>query len=148
MTSQYDIERIAPAVKYEWDMFEWLSHKIERRIKREWQNVDKPTRNMLLEDFLLHARILRDFFVGEPRNDDVSARHFFDDHSAWVEEAKELCPYTRENKTRIDKKLAHLTYTRPILDKDWDFLAIRTDIYDAWDKFLSSLPSERRAWFQ
>ena len=144
MTSQYDIERIAPAVKYEWDMFEWLSHKI----KREWQIADMPTRNMLLEGFLLHARILRDFFVGEPRGDDVSARHFFDDESAWVDKTKDLCPYTRKKKTRIDKKLAHLTYSRPILGKEWDFGTISKEIYEAWDKFLSFLPDERKVWFQ
>ena len=136
-------EIIAPKVKYEWDMFRWMAS----RIQNEYQSSPQENRNLLMEDFLLHARVLRDFFVATPKQDDVSATHFFDDPSLWQQTAKELCSYLRANRVRLNKKLAHLTYSRLTEDEKWDFEAIRKEIFVAWESFLSNLPESAKSWF-
>jgi hypothetical protein len=70
-------QALAPKINYELNILQFCS----TRIQNWWAGADDCLRNLLLEDFLLHARILRDFFVGSPRQDDVSAAHFFDDSS-------------------------------------------------------------------
>lgn len=137
-----DAKKIAPKVKYEWDMFDWLA----QRIANEYKASSQQERNLLTEDFLLHARVLRDFFVRNPKHDDVSARHFFNDESTWTAESSSLCAYLQQNRIRLNKKLAHLTYSRLKLDEQWDFSAIRKEVFDAWHKFCSLLTAPARQW--
>ena len=139
-----DAKEIAPKVEYDWDMFVYFSE----RIKREYLAADKRTKNLLLEGFLLHARILYDFLVKSPcREDDVSATHFFDDASEWCTVRSDFCPYLRENKTRLNKKLAHLTYSRLTEEEEWEDGTIFDEIFRAWHTFLEKLPEDRREWF-
>ena len=137
-----DAEKIAPKLKYEWNMFEWLA----QRIAKEYEASSQQKQNLLTEDFLLHARVLRDFFIRNPENDDVSARHFFNDESIWTSESSTLCPYLQQNRIRLNKKLAHLTYSRLKLDEQWDFIVIRNEVSDAWHKFCSLLTYPARPW--
>jgi hypothetical protein len=137
-------QAIAAKIQYALNMLQYCS----TRIQNEWADADDCLRNLLLEDFLLHARILRDFFVGSPREDDVSAAHFFDDPSYWLAISASFCPYLKQHKTRLDKYLAHLTYSRLNEDKNWDLNVIHSEIAHAGQQFYSLLPPERQAWFQ
>ena len=68
-----DPKKIAQKVRYELDMF-----NIAYRLLNEPTTSDQFNHNLLLEGFLLHARVLRDFLRPDhPRDDDVLARHFF-----------------------------------------------------------------------
>ncbi len=138
----HDAEKIAHKVKYEWHMFDWLA----QRIANEYKVSSQQEQNLLTEDFLLHARVLCDFFVRNPKNDDVSARHFFNHESTWTSESNSLCAYLQQNRIRLNKKLAHLTYSRLKLDEQWDFSTIRNEISDAWSKFCSMLTDPARQW--
>ncbi len=100
-----------------------------------------------MEGFLLHARVLHDFLIRRPRQDDVSACHFFDDASHWRTVSSDMCPYMRENMGRLNKKLAHLTYSRQTEDEQWDFYVIRDEVSHAWRTFLDALQYDRRKWF-
>ena len=134
---------IAPKVQYEWDIFEWISDNIDNEDEDSEQ-----TTQLLMEDFLLHAKVLHDFCIAQPKGDSVSANHFFDDSGVWQETAANLCPYLKANRKRLDKKLPHLTYSRLTEDERWDFVAIWEELSQTWQIFLSELPEPRNHWFQ
>ena len=134
---------IVPKVKYEFEMLEWAAKKI----KAEFSNADQPTKNMLLEVFLLHARVLRDFFVKSPSDDDVSTQHFFDAPSVWVSKANTLCQTLEKERVRLNKKLAHLTYSRLTEEEEWDFNGIHDELLKAKHEFLDALEPDQRKWF-
>ena len=117
------------------------------RIQREWDEADARWRNMLLEDFMLHARVLRAFFVDEPRRDDVSARHFFDDPAPWTRASAGLCSYLIEHRERLNKYIAHLTYSRLKEDKQWNEHIVYRELTTAWQQFFAMLSPERQRWF-
>lgn len=101
-----------------------------------------------LECFLLHARILYDFFtLDASRPDDVSASHFV---AAWspVNAKSEL---GSTDKVRLNKALAHLTTTRIEFDQmhaGWDVDAIWEEICGVTKRFLVSLPANSTSWFE
>jgi len=138
-----DKVKAAKLVKYEWDMFAWT---IDRCFK-EAKGRQGREQWMLLEDMLLHARVLRDFLTRPPKGDDISAAHFVEDIETWRKQASSLCPYLRVNRKRLNKKLAHLTYARLTEDELWEPIPIRDELQIAWDKFLSSVPEKSKEWF-
>jgi hypothetical protein len=145
MSLHQHAEAIAPKIWYELDMVRYGY----ARIQREWDAADTRWRNMLLEDFMLHARVLRAFFVDDPRrDDDVSARHFFDDSAPWETVAVGLCSYLKKHKKRLDKYMAHLTYSRLDEDKEWCDQIVFSELTAAWETFFAMLPPERQRWFQ
>ena len=141
-------KEIAPKVKYEWDMFICVANRIT--VECEQRTADQFTKNILLEVFLLHARVLHDFLVKPPSEcDDVLAFHFFDDASTWntVLSSYNFCPYLSKSRKRLNKKLAHLTFSRLTEDKCWKINAIRDEVSYAWHTFSKTLPEDRRVWF-
>jgi hypothetical protein len=73
------LRAISEHVSYEINMWCATTDMLGERL---WHDVEGPYRvdtakNALLEAFTLHTRALMDFLYGEPRGDDVSARHFF-----------------------------------------------------------------------
>ena len=141
-------KEIAPKVKYEWDMFICVANHIT--VECEQRIADQFTKNILLEVFLLHARVLHDFLVKSPRKcDDVHAFHFFDKASDWehVLLSSNFCPYLQKNRERLNKKLTHLTYRRLTENERWDTCTVRDEVSYAWHTFLKTLPEDRREWF-
>lgn len=134
---------IVKKIKYEWDMLQYCY----RRISHDQANADIHEQNLFLEAFLLHARVLKDFFIRDPRQDDVAAIHFFDDTAGWQKIKNTLCPYLRQHQRRLNKYLAHLTYDRLREDKVWEWGVIFNEIEYAWQQFFSLLPQERKEWF-
>ncbi|MCE0498459.1 MAG: hypothetical protein LV481_10995 [Methylacidiphilales bacterium] len=60
--------------------------------------------NAIVEAYLLHARVLNDFFSKTPKKDDISCTHYcFKISEAVIAE---------EIENRFHKSLAHLTYSR------------------------------------
>jgi hypothetical protein len=69
-----------------------------------------------LESFLLHVRVLRDFFCRQRQEpDDVVASDFID---GWAQPPTSDYVYVHAQKKRLDKALAHLTTTRVTYDSD------------------------------
>ena len=65
--------------------------------------------NALIEVFVLHARVLIDFFDSRPRRDDAVAGHFTGTGTFAATATKSICQGLRR---RISKQIVHLTYAR------------------------------------
>ena len=164
---------VAPQVRYEYDMFGWSAGELVARrdefLESETDHdliisdcehaLDRPfifevassgygpaDVNAILECFLLHTRVLVDFLIKEPKGDDVSAKHYFEDEEEWTQlKCPEHLDYQRLNKT-----LAHLTYKRSEYGPHnlWNITQIRREVESIWKSFWDKLPSERREWFE
>lgn len=112
-----------------------------------------------LESFLLHARILRDFFWTrwDPgsrfANSEILAEHYFASRRTWSD-CKGRLPTTLKNTTRpIDKQLAHITRERidPAFAQDLRAAVptLKEELLNQWQVFLSKLDTDpRRARFE
>ena len=100
--------------------------------------------NLALEAFLVHARNLRDFFGKSGYDDDILARDF-------VSQMPRLAmPYLRSNRKRVNRKLAHASYSRPRFREGWERLIICQKVEVAMRRFLERLKEEnpaRVSWF-
>ena len=82
---------------------------------------DSVEHDALLESFLLHTRELLEFFdpgdIAKGSYDTVIATDFF-----WPQEwtLPDVPPYLNENRERLHKRLAHLTYARAHLSPKWE----------------------------
>jgi len=146
----HKIEEISKKVKWEWNMLCNLAEEGKERSIKSSQAVIGPLRstaieNAILDSFLLHSRVLYDFFCKRPRGDDVVAQHFFDDPPSW--QSGDLFPTVRNQQTELNKHLAHLTYARLEGEIAWDLQAMFKEFKEAWDKFIRLLPDDRRSWF-
>jgi hypothetical protein len=74
--------------------------------------------NALVESFALHARNLIDFYYATPQQDDVVAEHFFSDPAAWARVRPTKTTTLDGAKTRANKEVSHLTYTRLSVSAD------------------------------
>jgi hypothetical protein len=105
--------------------------------------------SMVLESFLVHTRVLRDFFCrdrGQP--DDVFAGEFV---VGWKMPSVSEYGYLFSQKDRLDKALAHLTTTRVKYDSDgkgWSVLEIKNEIETMIERFVDELSQDRRRWFE
>lgn len=126
----------------------WMLNQSARR----WSNPSDPiVQNIAIESFLVHFRNLRDFFYPplsawtNPRAaDDVVA---FDYCESWDKAAKDWQEAVPGERDRINKQLAHISYTRPTLDPKWPISQICTAIRKSLFEFVDTLSVERREWF-
>lgn len=107
-------------------------------------------KNLAIEGFLLHLRNLRDlFYRSRLKSDDVRASDFFSDPGKWESIRPPLASVIKEKSGRLNRQLAHLSYSRLRLQKSWGNLdAMAAEMIKVADTFLQSLPQERRRWFQ
>lgn len=153
---------MALKVFYEFTMFEFLFERLrftenEMPILIPGEMVEAGTSPMAteqrrevlaqLESFLLHVRVLRDFFYTPGRDDDIVAGHFIANWS-------KICPtkgrYLKDQKTRLDKALAHLTEKRLDYDgkdKKWQVTKLYKDLHPVIEVFIANLPNDRKPWF-
>ena len=155
-------KQVAEKVKYELAMFQFLYGELrEIAIETatfapneiEFLGTGLPDHfnglrtNALLESFLLHTRVLHDFFYKERTQDDIVATEF-------VPEWKSECPpkgeYLSSRLERLNKALAHLSRKRLTYetdDKSWDIGLIKQEVDVVIRTFLDKLPLDRRQWF-
>ena len=127
---------------YEYKMFSFASAEVIRLQKGPRKTRSARGRwNLALEGALLHARNLRDFFTGTNRNDDddIAARDFLGIQPRWrLTKLRSLAV-----RTRLNKKLAHPTYSRSRYTGSWPVSLFRDEINGAWELFLARLDSNR-----
>jgi hypothetical protein len=103
---------------------------------REHQPIPKPTAlsNASREAFLLHARNLRTFFSAKTRNpDDIIVIDWLTPQSAFA------TPILDSLRPKLNKLLAHVTYSGASLPKDWPWEEIYVELKGNWRKFLDQL---------
>ena len=117
-------------------------------IKNQKVQADVGLHNLYIEGFLLHARILLEFFSDKQEKDTVIISHFLKDINRWNVIKKQIFKYLNDNnKKRLNKYLAHLTYTRLEDDKVWDHDTIYKEITNAWRNFCLLLQEEVKSLF-
>lgn len=97
---------------------------------------DELLRNAVLESFLVHAReLIKFFYPGRSDPDtDVMATDFIDASATWT--PSKNFSYWEDEKARIDKRLAHMSYLRTTLDAEWQVNRIYGDLCELRDDFL------------
>lgn len=125
----------AGAVFYEWKTAQDSANlAIEAKKKN-----DQASLNAALESLLLHARSIREFFRASGRDNDILAKDFL---GAAV---RVRMPYLRRNRTRLDRRIAHLTYSRSRMASLWDVDRIMIEIDDSMNRFVRRLESVHRS---
>lgn len=102
--------------------------------------------NALIESFVIHYRVLFDFFYVEPRGDDSSAGHYFDSAEDWARLRPPKTELLRKSRKRTGKEIVHLTYARLDVSpetKGWQFQRIAEDINRVVQMFLQNVPTNR-----
>lgn len=100
---------------------------------------DDAVRAACIESVLIHARVLRDFFIGHARYDDLN-RTEFAAGADWQPTPEQAVARLRAQKESVDKFLAHLTWSR--VDVTWpelDYQGIVQDVLaiaEAWAEHL------------
>jgi hypothetical protein len=102
--------------------------------------------NMCLEAFLLHARNLRECFRNDSHQpDDILL-------SDYVTRMPRIAmPYLRRNRRRLNRRLAHASYSRQRLTPRWDTKVILSEILAALKAFLIRLDKDspkQVPWFE
>jgi hypothetical protein len=154
---------VAAKVVYEFTMFRYAYAKLEHlevdlgnilpgdvmpRVGTGISTDEVRDASVILESFLLHTRVLRDFFCRPGKKpDDVFASDFV---NGWVVPSPLNYSYVAEQEDWLNKSLAHLTTARvkhAAEGKQWDVATIKKEIDPIIDRFLAALPPERKSWF-
>lgn len=102
--------------------------------------------NALLESFVIHVRLLTNFFYSsKQREDDVLAEDFFSSPEVWRNSRPPETTVLQKARNRAGKEVAHLTYARQLLtqdEKQWAFKPIHQDLLIVIREFLNKVPKE------
>jgi len=95
--------------------------------------------DVCLENFLLHARNLRNFFAAAGKHDDVLAADFLG------RPMRVRLPLLRSQgiRKRLNKSLAHLSYSRSRFRARWPGDRLYTEINQAMNRFAARLRVKR-----
>ena len=128
----------ARCMSYEYEMFLAASNLLISLNPSSTRPEVVVLRNVALESTLIHARNIRDFFSSNGRTDDVLARDFV------TPLPRIAMTYLRKASTeqRINRLLAHPSYGRSRLTKQWEIGTLRREITAAWNAFLGRLKQE------
>lgn len=163
--ADYCNEDVARKVVYEFRMFSFLANALHVAYEESDDSFqpgdithigtgtptdeEEATEFALLESFLLHTRVLRDFFYPERINDDdVIASHFVEN---WKLIRPEMSPWLAGHKQGLNKALAHLSIARLKYEREqkkWNVSALQQEIESLISRFMERLPDERKVWFQ
>lgn len=110
---------------------------------------DKRLGDSILESFVLHFRVVFDFFYSDScRADDAIAYDFFDDPDEWRRARGEASEELRNSKIKANKDLAHLTYARlgrSYEGKLWQVIIVVQELSLTMSKFLEHVAKEKLA---
>jgi len=122
----------AEVVTYEYWMFKeglrWLAS-----LKGVSSAPSQAAMNAAIEVTLIHARNLLDFFAAGGRPNDVKMHDFLSFPP------RIALPYLRKNRKRMNRKLAHPSYSNSRMSSSWDFAAIEAEIDKAIARFVKRL---------
>jgi hypothetical protein len=117
--------------------FEHVLYEIEMFVALPIESADTIASNCITEAFLVHARILCDFFQKDRRKDDiVCADYGYPQQSLGI---------NQDIETRFDKCLAHLTYSRSCFTEDtkvWLLQYFRPALLDRSRRFMTHVTSQ------
>jgi hypothetical protein len=140
--SQEELQQASNHLFYEVWMFETLAQGMALGIAGRGNVIN----NSLLEAFAIHVRaLIGSFYSEKPRPDDIIAEDFFTNPGEWQKIRPLKTGLLNKAKTRADKEVAHLTYTRLDItpeDKHWDFAKICNDLQVLINLFLNTIPLE------
>jgi hypothetical protein len=146
--SEQELQKASDALKYEIDMFRSLAeYFISGKVAKD------IVARALLESFLIHVRVLTDFFypehhykkVDRKKHDDIMAKNFFELPDKWSKIRPPKSDNLNEAETRANKLLAHLTYTRLTTTQEesrWKPEKITDELGKVVDIFLQNVPRE------
>jgi hypothetical protein len=98
-----------PALLHHWEYEAAMLRETGKRLVADG-GLGTVERNALLESFILHARLLTEFYLDNPRKDDVVAMHFVAD---WADQqTAEAVAWLVDRVEQWHKWMAHLTATR------------------------------------
>lgn len=104
-----------------------------------------------LEAYLIHLRNLYLFFYRFRfrvlRDTDIHVSQFLNDSRAYSRERFPQKSITRQHIYKIDRALAHLTYSRNYYHTGWDTRRLTNNLERTINAFKQGLPSQRRSWF-
>lgn len=154
--SENEMQGVVRFVQYEWGMLNSAWDRLPGEVRDGRGHTGTGSchdEDADIECFLLHARVLRDFYRQRrkslPKNAETNivAEDFFDGPADWTPPA--LTYLTTEVKTRLDRALTHLAYNRTdyLADEEWNLKRAQDELQDAREQFLRELPPDRRAWF-
>ncbi|QTN45090.1 hypothetical protein H7683_19210 [Ectopseudomonas mendocina] len=139
-----DLVSISSHVHYELDMMFFAASTY-----LNFSGSEKRLADMALESFVLHFRVIYDFFYKKRhRPDDVVACDFFATDDEWPTIRREPSEILRTSRARADKELAHLTYVRLIRtydEKHWQVAAIAQELHVIMSTFLESVTKDNMA---
>ncbi len=121
--------------------------RVDHKLTSGLADQERREASAWLECFLLHARVLRDFFADDPRTDDVAAIYFV---PQWSSDAAKS-ELNSVDKVRLNKALAHLTTARILYDQShdgWDVDSMINELCTVTTRFLTSLPDDKLSWFE
>lgn len=150
-----EMQRVVRFIQYEWEM-----------LKSAWDELPEEVReghgrtgtghgygdDTVIECFLLHARVLRDFYCQSRKTlngnavTNIVAEDFFDQPKDWMPPT--LNYLAVEVKTRLDRALTHLAYDRTdyLAEEEWNLKLAWDELQAAKEHFLRKLPTDRLSW--
>jgi hypothetical protein len=149
--SDAELRGAAQHVKYEIVMLVFSADHLEGGHSSPATRPSGDPRNMALDSFLLHFRNLRAFLcplLQKTSDDDVCAGDFLNEPAEKnLGNARRLAG----DKVRLDKMLAHLSYSRDRYietgEHMWHSPEMLITMMEELGGFLDLLSKERRAWF-
>ena len=125
------LESAARDLGYEWRM----ARSAVGVLAVAYREDDQFAINLSLECFLLHARNLRDFFAPTGKPDDVLASDFL----GRPPRVKMSMLRSRAVRNRLNKRIAHLSYSRFRFRGGWNVPTLMTEIDNAMHQFIERL---------
>jgi hypothetical protein len=146
-----ELKAAANHVDYEIWMLSYAADHLDSGHSSPQQTPTGMLKNMALESFLLHFRNLRAFLCPSMQtcsDDDIVASDFLGEPVA--RDVVLSSPFLKDKK-RLDKMLAHLSYSRETHiqagEDGWLALDMKNQVFSEHRKFLASLPADRAGWF-
>lgn len=129
---------------YEVDMFFFALRKNTEFIKAANFEEKQFHSNMAIEDFLLHARNLLEFFYynNDKKKQHASAGDFFTDKDHWIKIIPRKTKSIIQLEKRVNSEVTHLSYDRvgaSLEDKKWNNVTLLHDFMALVKIFLINI---------
>ena len=147
MATDDELKRDAEHLDYE----VWMLMESTERLRGDKPLPSDPVaRKALLEAWLIHLRLLLEFFrTTKSKPDDLRAVDYFDGHTD-KPKIEQLAPvkdsWENRRAQEINKALAHIVQDRAKLNTDWNEWDLKL-VTSRLTTFFDLLPADRRVWF-